>query len=126
MLWRNRERMHGTRFFEQLTQIRSYEKGNPSAAVSAYRKIVAVQPVHAQTHHRLARLLESEGSFAQADRHYILARDLDGLPMRASTRLESAYRTVAQRHNRSVVLVDGPAVLKATEPARDPRQPALS
>ena len=75
--------MQGTRSFEQLTQVRSFEEGNPPSAIAAYRKILAVQPVHAQTHHRLARLLESEGSFAQADRHYILARDLDGLPMRA-------------------------------------------
>jgi hypothetical protein len=99
--------------FEQLTQIRSHEEGNPSAAISAYREILTVQPVHAQTHHRLARLLESEGSFALANRHYILARDHDGLPMRASTRLESIYHAVAQRHERSVVLVDGPAVLRA-------------
>ena len=66
-----------------------------------------------QTHHRLARLLESAGSFAEADRHYVLARDHDGLPMRCSTRLENAYRAVARRHDRSVVLVDGPAILKA-------------
>ncbi len=99
--------------FDQLTQIRSYEKGNPPAAIAAYREILAVQPAHAQTHHRLARLLESAGSFAQADCHYMLARDHDGLPLRASTRLESTYRVVAQRHERFVVLVDGPAVLKA-------------
>ncbi len=99
--------------FKQLTQIRSYEETNPAAAIAAYREILTVQPVHAQTHHRLARSLESAGSFAQADCHYVLARDHDGLPLRASTRLESMYRAVAKRHERFVVLVDGPAVLKA-------------
>jgi hypothetical protein len=99
--------------FEQLTEIRSYEERNPAGATAAYREILAEQPSHAQTHHRLARLLESAGSFEEADRHYVLARDHDGLPMRCSTRLETIYHAVAQLHERSVVLVDGPAVLKA-------------
>ncbi len=99
--------------FERLTEIRSLEARNPAAAVAAYRRILALQPVHAQTHYRLARLLETAGSFAQADRHYMLARDHDGLPMRCSARLETAYRAVAKRHEQSVVLVDGPLVLKA-------------
>jgi hypothetical protein len=99
--------------YERLTEIRSYEKRNPAGAVAVYREILAEQPVHAQTHHRLARLLESARSFAEASRHYILARDHDGMPMRASSRLETTYRVVAQRHERSVVLVDGPLVFKA-------------
>ena len=100
-------------FFRRLTEIRSVEKSNPAGAIAAYREILAEQPTHAQTHHRLARLLESAGAFADANRHYVLARDHDGLPMRCHSRLEAAYRTVAQRHERSVDLVDGPAVLKA-------------
>ena len=99
--------------FERLAEIRSYEESAPAAAVAAYREILAAQPVHAQAHYRLARLLETAGSFAEADRHFTLARDDDGLPMRCCTRLETAYRTVAQRHERTVVLVDGPLALKA-------------
>ena len=48
----------------------------------------------------------------EANRHYILARDHDGLPLRCITPLEAAYQAVAQRHAQSVVLVDGPAVLR--------------
>ena len=47
--------------FRRLTEIRSLEERNPSAAIAAYREILAEQPTHAQTHHRLARLLESAG-----------------------------------------------------------------
>jgi hypothetical protein len=99
--------------FKRLTEIRSYEEHDPAGAIAAYREILAEQPSHAQTHHRLARLLESAGLVTEANRHYVLARDHDGLPMRCSTRLETAYRTVAQLHERSVLLVDGPFVLKA-------------
>jgi hypothetical protein len=99
--------------FKRLTEIRSHEELDPAGAIAAYREILAEQPTHAQTHHRLARLLESAGSFAEANRHYVLARDHDGLPMRCSTRLETIYHAVARLHERSVVLVDGPFVLKA-------------
>jgi hypothetical protein len=100
-------------FFRRLTEIRSVEARNPAGAIAAYREILAEQPTHAQTHHRLARLLESAGEFSDAHRHYLLARDHDGLPMRCSTRLEAAYRAVARRHERNVILLDGPAVLLA-------------
>jgi hypothetical protein len=97
--------------FRRLTEIRSVEESNPACAIAAYREILAGQPTHAQTHHRLARLLESAGEYSDANRHYSLARDHDGLPMRCSTRVEAAYRAVALRHERNVMLVDGPAVL---------------
>ena len=85
--------------FRQLTEIRAGEESNPPVAIAAYREILAKQPTHAQTHHRLARLLESAGDYAGANRHYTLARDHDGLPMRCVSRLEKAYRAVAARTN---------------------------
>jgi len=99
--------------FQRLEAIRALEPRDPAGAIAAYREFVAEQPTHAEAHYRLARLLEAAGTIAEANRHYILARDHDGLPMRCITPLEAAYRTVAERHERSVVLVDGPAVLRA-------------
>ena len=64
-------------------------------------------------HYRLARLLESAGSFTAANDQYILARDYDGMPLRCIAPLENAYRAVAQCRSQAVMLVDGPAVLRA-------------
>ena len=100
-------------FFRRLAEIRSGEQSNPAGAIESYRDALAEQPTHAQAHHRLARLLESAGEFSDANRHYVLARDFDGLPMRCHSRLEAAYRTVAKHHPQSAILVDGPAVLRA-------------
>ena len=100
-------------FFRRLDEVRAREQSNPAGAIESYRDALAEQPTHAQTHHRLARLLESAGEFSGANRHYVLARDYDGLPMRCHSRLEAAYRTVAEHHPRSAILVDGPAVLLA-------------
>ena len=98
--------------FRRLLEIRSGEQSNPAAAIESYREVLAEQPTHAQARHRLARLLESIGKFADANRNYVLARDYDGLPMRCHSRLETAYRAVAKNHPQSTILVDGPAVLK--------------
>jgi hypothetical protein len=99
--------------YRRLMAIRALEERDPARAMAAYREVVAEQPTHAQARYRLARLLlASGGSFAEANRHFILARDHDGLPMRCITPMEAAYRAVARRHARSVVLVDGPAVLR--------------
>lgn len=99
--------------FRRLESIRALEPRDPAGAIAGYREFVADQPTHAEAHYRLARLLDAAGSIAEANRHYILARDHDGLPMRCITPLEAVYHTVASRHERSVVLVDGPAVLRA-------------
>ena len=99
--------------FHRLAAIRRVEAEDPAHAIVAYQQVVAEQPTHAQAHHRLARLLESAGSFAEAGRHYILARDHDGLPIRCITPLEEACRAVGWRHGQSTLLVDGPAVLRS-------------
>ena len=96
----------------RLMEVVSIEERDPDRAITAYEEVVAKQPTHAGAHYRLARLLQAAGSFVEANRHYILARDHDGLPLRCITPLEAAYQTVAQRHAQSVVLVDGPAVLR--------------
>ena len=96
----------------RLMELISIEERDPDRAITVYQEVVAEQPTHARAHYRLARLLQTAGLFAEANRHYILARDHDGLPLRCITPLEAAYQRVAQRHAKSVVLVDGPAVLR--------------
>ena len=98
--------------FHRLTEIRASKSVTQNRAIAAYRQVIAEQPMHAHTLYRLARLLESAGNFAAANHHYILAREHDGLPLRCIVPLEAAYRTVVRRHSGSVLLVDGPAVLR--------------
>ena len=99
--------------YRRLMEIRLLEDHASASAVVAYQEILADQPLLALAHYRLARLLQSAGSFSEANRHFVLARDHDGLPMRCTTALESAHRSVARRHQSGLVLVDGPAVLRA-------------
>jgi hypothetical protein len=82
--------------FRRLTALHAREAGDAPGAIAAYQQILAEQPTLAEAHHRLARLLETAGSFAEARRHYLLARDHDGLPMRCITPLEAVYRAVAR------------------------------
>jgi hypothetical protein len=98
---------------KRITEIRQIERADPTAAIAQYRRVISEQPGYAAAHHRLARLLEETGLFSEANDHYILARDHDALPLRCVTPLETAYRTVVQRHRASTILVDGPAVLRA-------------
>ncbi len=70
------------------------------------------QPRFAEAHFRLARLLEQAGHWDEAFHHYVAARDLDGLPMRLPSDFQQAYKDVAARHPR-VILIDGPAELHA-------------
>ncbi len=102
--------------FGRLTEIRAIECGDRASAIAAYRKLVTRHPTHALLHYRLARLLERDGEFVEAQRHYVLARDHDGLAWRSISALEAAYRAVANRYANSVVLVDGPVVLRAKTP----------
>jgi len=96
----------------RMETIRGLESHDPANAAAQYRHVVSEHPGYAYAHYRLARLLESAGSFSEASSHYILARDHDGLPLRCLSLLEAGYRNVAKRHEASVLLVDGPAVLR--------------
>jgi len=96
-----------TRAFETA---RAAEARDPAVALAAYEAILQRNPEFAEAHLRAGRLLEGRGAYAEANRHYILARDCDGYPVRCPTPLQEAYRTVAQRHGS--ILVDGLAVLR--------------
>ncbi len=88
------------------------EAKDPAEAVRIYRELVKRHPEFAETHYRLARLLEQTGAWDEARDHYAKARECDGMPLRCPEPLRQAYREVAAGHP-SVVLVDGPRVLEA-------------
>ena len=91
---------------------RDDETHNPARAESVYRRLLEDHEGFAELHFRLARLLERTGRYDEAFDHYVAARDLDGLPMRLPSDFQQAYRDVAARHPRAI-LVDGPAELHA-------------
>jgi tetratricopeptide (TPR) repeat protein len=99
-------------FAKEVMHARALETKDRSEAVRIYRELVKRHPEFAETHYRLARLLERTGTWDEAREHYVQARELDGLPLRCTERFRQAYRLVAARHP-SVLLVDGPRVLEA-------------
>ena len=117
----------------RLLEIESIEASDPARAISAYRQVISEQPTHAWAHYGLARLLHSAGSFTEANNHFLLARDHDGLPLRCISRIEAVYRSVAQNHP-GCILIDGPAVLRTksrhgildAELFHDPVHPTLT
>jgi tetratricopeptide (TPR) repeat protein len=99
-------------FAREVTHARALEAKDRSEAIRIYRDLLKRHPEFAETHFRLARLLEQTGAWGEARDHYVQARELDGMPMRCPEPFRQAYRDVAAKHP-SVVLVDGPRVLEA-------------
>jgi tetratricopeptide (TPR) repeat protein len=100
-------------FAREVMHARALETKNRPEAIRIYRDLVKRHPEFAETHYRLARLLEQTGTWNEARDHYVQARELDGLPLRCTERFRQAYRHVAAEHP-SVLLVDGPEVLEAS------------
>jgi tetratricopeptide (TPR) repeat protein len=86
-------------------------ESDPPRAMARYRALIDRQPGFAEAHFRLARLLERSGRYDEANRHYVLARDLDGFPQRCVSSFQDCYRRVAARHG--CILIDGPAEFRA-------------
>jgi hypothetical protein len=99
-------------FAAEVEHARALEATDPDEALRLDRELVARHPEFAETHYRLARLLEHASQWSEAREHYILAREHDGLPQRCPENFRRAYRDVAARHP-SLLLVDGPKVLEA-------------
>ena len=95
-------------------EARAREKTDPAGSIAAYRLLIERQPGFAESHFRLARLLEARGDDEEAYRRYIAARDLDGHPFRCLTSFQDVYRELASRYE--AILVDGQAVFHARHP----------
>ena len=90
------------------------ESSDPTASHERYRALIKSQPGFAETHFRLARLLQRDGAMEEAYHEYILARDLDAHPMRCLSSFQEVYRQLAPRYG--AILVDGQAVFHARHP----------
>jgi hypothetical protein len=99
-------------FAREFLAARQTETVGPATAIKRYRALLARQPCFAETHYRLAQLLEQTGDWDEAYRHYVLARNLDGMPMRCLSSFHDAYREVASRHG--CILIDGQSYFHAT------------
>ncbi|MGE3822156.1 MAG: hypothetical protein AB7I30_22300, partial [Isosphaeraceae bacterium] len=98
------------RFTERFLRARELVETDPPRAKDLLGKLLEEQPVYAEGHYWYARLLETEGDWAGARRHYVQARELDGMPIRCPDAFREQYRAVAREHP-GVVLVDSEAVL---------------
>jgi hypothetical protein len=98
-------------FARDFLAARHWEAGDLTASIRRYRALLVRQPGFAETHFRLAQLLERTGAWDEAYEHYAAARDLDGYPTRCLTPFQEAYREVAARHG--CILVDGQSYFHA-------------
>ncbi|WP_165230375.1 hypothetical protein [Aquisphaera insulae] len=98
-------------FAAEVIAARELERADEARALTVYRSLIDRQPGFAETHFRLARLLERAGHRDEAYREYVRARDLDAHPMRCPSAFQDVYRELAPRHG--AILVDGQAVLRA-------------
>ncbi len=98
-------------FAREFLAIRRKEATDPEGALAGYRDLIAKQTGFAESHYRLAQLLERSGAFEEAYREYVAARDLDGYPMRCLTKFQDVYRDVARRH--CCILIDGQSYFHA-------------
>lgn len=101
-------------FAARFAEARGVDRTRYSAAIPLYRAILEAQPDFAEAHFRLGRLLE-RSDVDEANRHYIAARDDDGLNTRCTSTFQDVYRSTAARHP-AALLIDGPAVLRAVAP----------
>ncbi|MDG3005748.1 tetratricopeptide repeat protein [Paludisphaera mucosa] len=99
-------------FAGRFGRIRDRETADPAAAAAGYRELIREQPGFAESHFRLARLLEREGRFAEARDHFVAAREADGTPLRCPQAFRMAYHDTAERHP-GLILLDGPRILEA-------------
>jgi tetratricopeptide (TPR) repeat protein len=84
---------------------RRLEDGDAVTSMKKYRDLLAREPGFAETHYRLATLLRKARQWDEAYRHFRVARDLDGYPMRCLTAFQEVYREVASRHD--CIFIDG-------------------
>jgi lysophospholipase L1-like esterase len=101
-------------FARDFLSSRRSEDSEPARAIELYRTLLDRQPGFAETHYRLGLLLDHAGAWDEAYRHFVAARDLDGLPMRCLSSFQQVYRDVATKQQ--CILVDGQELFHAIGP----------
>ncbi len=104
-----------------LRGIASEANGNLDDAVNRFKEAIAIDPDYADTHFRLASVLERKGDFDAAKLHYQKALDLDALRFRADTKINEIVGEVAHTSDKNAFsFVDS---VEAFERAGAPVQP---
>jgi hypothetical protein len=98
-------------FEKEFLAARRLETEDPGTSIARYRALLARQYEFAETHFRLARLLDQTGDWEEAYHHYVMARNFDGYPMRCLSAFQQVYRDIAARHR--CILVDSQALFHA-------------
>jgi hypothetical protein len=101
-------------FERRFRAIRDGEDRDPAVAIRAYRALIDEHPEFAESHYRLGRLLARAGEWDGAGRHFTLARDLDGFPLRCPSDFQDAIRSAAR--DQHAIMVDAPSVLARVSP----------
>lgn len=100
------------RFFELFAKAKeAHNERNSEAAVSCLRAALEIDDRFAEAHFLLAETLLAQGRRDEAVRHYYLAVDYDGYPLRASRRIQQIVRDVAAETG--AILIEGHDVLAA-------------
>lgn len=85
---------------------RAMDLGRGTQARVELERALAIDSSFADTHFRLARLLDEQGDLPGARSHYLEALELDALRFRADSRINAIIRSVAARYPTTVTLVD--------------------
>lgn len=112
-----------SRFEADFRRVSELETSNPAAAFEGYERLAAAHPEFAEVHYRLGVLARRRGDLHAARRHFVTARDRDGMPMRCTSDFLDAIKRVASRHD--VIVIDASTVLARSEPLDPASAPAL-
>lgn len=85
---------------------RAADLGQGGQARQEFERALAIDPSFAETHFRLARVLEQQGDLSGARKHYREALELDALRFRADARINAIIRRVAASDPTTATLVD--------------------
>ena len=91
---------------------RLYKQRRFAEAAAAFRKVLEVEPVHAEAALRLGMALEDDGSFEEAIRAYRLCLSIDPTHSQAATNIGEALRK-AEKYTEAVVAYDRALQLRA-------------
>lgn len=98
---------------------RAWDLGERNQARSNLEQALAIDPAFAETHFRLARLLEVEGDLRAARSHYLEALQRDALRFRADSRINDIIRRVVADYPVTATLVDAAKELGADAGSSD-------
>jgi len=91
--------------------------GRTDQAMENYRAAAKIDDRYAELHYRIGQACLAGGKFADARKHFLVARDLDALRFRADTRINRVLRQVAAgRDKQGVYLVDAARAAEEADP----------